>query len=220
MAIHPPASQRSKPPATDVPIPPGLARASPKRLTEFIAGRRCAAEALRRLGWNDPPPVGIAGDRSPVWPAGVVGSITHTESFAWAAVADAARLRGIGVDSEAVVTQEEAIRVRRLIVSEAEWERLPGGASGAQPGPAALVTFALSAKESVYKCLHPLCGRFLDFGDVEIVELDVEAGRFAVRLLRPALPALPEGAVLSGRLALSPPLLHTAVELAPASPDA
>jgi 4'-phosphopantetheinyl transferase EntD len=45
----------------------------------------------------------MAGDRTPVWPDGVVGSITHTGDFAAAAVAWAADIAGLGIDSEQVI---------------------------------------------------------------------------------------------------------------------
>src|SRR5690606_17543759 len=47
-----------------------------KRQTEFLAGRICAHEALRRLT-GAPLILPVAEDRSRCWPAGVVCSITH-----------------------------------------------------------------------------------------------------------------------------------------------
>src|SRR5437667_3257012 len=71
-----------------VALPPTIEQAVPKRRLEFAAGRQCAHEALRVLAPLDGhSPIGIALDRSPVWPPGFVGSIAHTQGFASAAVA-------------------------------------------------------------------------------------------------------------------------------------
>src|ERR1700716_1803425 len=75
-------------------LPQPLRHAVPNRQREFLAGRLCAAQALRCLG-ADSTHVGMAGDRAPVWPDGVVGSITHSGGFAAAAVAWAATSPGL-----------------------------------------------------------------------------------------------------------------------------
>ena len=82
----------------DIDIPASLAKAVDKRLSEFVAGRYCAREALKLLGLTQPPSIGIRPDRGPDRPEGVVGAITHTDGFAWAAVARQRDLRGIGID--------------------------------------------------------------------------------------------------------------------------
>ena len=45
----------------------------------------------------------MAEDRAPIWPDRVVGSITHTGDFAAAAVAWAADIAGLGIDSEQAI---------------------------------------------------------------------------------------------------------------------
>src|SRR4051812_2128234 len=56
-----------------------VSRAVAKRKREFALGRMCAHRALSALGV---PACGLpmAADRSPVWPSGIVGSITHSGS--------------------------------------------------------------------------------------------------------------------------------------------
>src|SRR5437773_6041777 len=48
------------------------------RQSIFDMGRACAAELLAELGSRETS-VGMAADRSPVWPHGYVGSITRSE---------------------------------------------------------------------------------------------------------------------------------------------
>ncbi len=74
-----------------------LGRAVPRRLSEFVAGRRCAARALEpslARGATDIGMIGRRPDRSPIWPAGSVGSITHTGCYAAAAVSGCVRSVG------------------------------------------------------------------------------------------------------------------------------
>ena len=56
---------------------PFVKKAVEKRRREFSAGRTCARQALRELGCADAP---IVQDQNgaPLWPPGIVGSITHS----------------------------------------------------------------------------------------------------------------------------------------------
>jgi hypothetical protein len=74
------------------------------RAREFESGRAYAKSALRMLGVHgvDLP---IGPRRSPVWPIGVVGSITHVQRddggmYAAAAVAHAKAILAMGIDFE------------------------------------------------------------------------------------------------------------------------
>src|SRR6202165_5059978 len=89
-------------PATRSRLPQALRFATQKRQREFLAGRWCAEQALQRLGAGSTH-VAMAADRAPIWPDGVVGSITHTGNFAAAAVAWAADIAGLGIDSEQII---------------------------------------------------------------------------------------------------------------------
>lgn len=76
---------------------------SPDRLRELTTGRDYAKRALSALGYEDVQlPIGT--DRSPVWPSGIIGSITHakspTKSHCAAAVGRIADIHSIGIDIE------------------------------------------------------------------------------------------------------------------------
>jgi 4'-phosphopantetheinyl transferase EntD len=152
-----------------------VARAVPKRLGEFAAGRACAHAALAQLQIADYP-LRMGAEREPLWPAGIVGSITHSGSFCGAALARSAEIMGLGVDVE----QRSAVRPElwRAVstAQELEWlHRLPE----AQARTMAAVVF--SAKEAFFKCQFPLTRQWLGFAHVAI---HVEADRFAVRPCR------------------------------------
>src|SRR4051812_40427195 len=65
-----------------------VAAAGTRRRAEFATARACARTALGKLGHA---PVAVPrGDRgAPVWPAGIVGSLTHCDGYRAATVAEA-----------------------------------------------------------------------------------------------------------------------------------
>src|SRR5262245_27478480 len=78
---------------------PCVERAVAKRQAEFACGRRCARRALAMLGIENFPLV-PGPHRAPLWPSGVVGSITHCTDLCAAVVARAGRIQSLGLDAE------------------------------------------------------------------------------------------------------------------------
>ncbi|WFE39417.1 4'-phosphopantetheinyl transferase superfamily protein [Micromonospora sp. WMMD998] len=183
-----------------------VARAVEGRRREFVTARRCAREALGRLGYA-PAPILPGPRREPVWPSGVVGSITHCAGYRAAVVARAAALAGLGVDAEphgplpdgvaeAVTTAGEPAHLAALRAADpaTHWDRL-----------------LFSAKESVYKAWYPLTGRWLGFEDAALTI--APGGRFAARILVDGARADggPPLRVLDGRWLVAGGLVVTAV---------
>ena len=94
-------------------LPQALRHATQKRQREFLAGRRCAKQALQGLGAGSTH-VAMAEDRAPIRPGGVVGSITHTGDFAEAAVAWAADIAGLGVEEIAGLRTSDCPMLRAI----------------------------------------------------------------------------------------------------------
>lgn len=170
-----------------------VAKAVPKRINEFAAGRDCARRALATFGISGAVLL-AAPDRQPLWPADFVGSITHTAGFCAAAVAPRSKWRGLGIDSEQSGAPTMDIWSTLCRPEELVWvDSLPP-----DQRPAA-VTLIFSSKEAVYKCQYPITGEWLDFHDLQIHVLDWGSarGRFVVNPTRPikiaAAAALPEG---------------------------
>ena len=113
-----------------------------------------------------------APDRQPIWPAGVVGSITHTEGLCAAVVAERKLLRGIGIDTEPACSVESALWPRILIRAELDWL-----ASLERRDRAAAATLIFSAKEAAYKCQYPSTGERLSFSDLNVTVVDWGAER-------------------------------------------
>ena len=140
-----------------------LSRAQPRRKREFRAGRTCARKALARLGVFDFPLLAGRGGE-PIWPVGVVGSISHCRDYCIAVAARARHVSGIGVDVENVGEVPECIDEQICTRDEATWiKALPVGER--QRGLAVL----FSAKECVYKCQYTTSRRQLDFQDVRVL---------------------------------------------------
>src|SRR3981081_3713758 len=182
------------------PLPQALRHATQKRQREFLAGRWCAEEALQCLGAGSTH-VAMAEDRAPIWPDGVVGSITHTGDFAAAAVAWAADIAGLGIDSEQIIDLTAARDIADIcLVDEATLFKAAHGRSFCE-----FCTFVFSAKEAVYKCLFPLTRKFLEFSDVRITSFDWNLKYFA-------WTAAGEHSGM-GRLSHENGIMHTSVEL-------
>jgi 4'-phosphopantetheinyl transferase EntD len=133
-----------------------------KRRADFTAGRLCARRALGELGIVDFP-VAVNADRSPRWPPGIAGSISHTEGYRCAVAADANRFAGIGIDVEIIGRITPGAAALVFTAAEAAFLR-----SLAEPGRAAAATVIFSAKEAFYKCQYVLTGEWIDFHDVTV----------------------------------------------------
>ncbi len=139
----------------------GLGKAVPERRLEFRIGRACARRALVRLG-SDPVAIPIGASREPLWPEGVVGSISHCEGLVMAAVAKRSNYQSIGIDAE--VNQALPREVFSTVFSEDELNRLD-----ALPSIGVCWDrLVFSAKESVFKTWYPLEKAWLDFTDCDV----------------------------------------------------
>src|SRR5690606_32554558 len=120
-----------------------------KRQGEYLAGRLCAREALHRLCGQALVP-GRDDDGVPLWPAGMVGSITHGGGRAAALAAHSGQWRGLGLDLEKQLNAERAARLAGEILTPVELQR----ATGLEPEAfARRVTLTFSLKESLFKAL-------------------------------------------------------------------
>jgi enterobactin synthetase component D len=191
-----------------VALPPTMSKAVAKRKAEYIAGRLCAMRAFEaqtgRAGLTIP--TGTKGE--PVWPDGWVGSITHTRGFAAAVVADSQKIRGLGIDSEEIMTTKVMENVAPRICRAEE----PYRPDGSMPREL-YTTLIFSAKESLFKCLHPLVGKMFWFEDARIEIADDLSGTFYAELLTTLSEEFCAGLRLTGRFQVDAGLVHTGISL-------
>lgn len=178
-------------------------RTSSKRRQEFVLGRRCAELAQRQLtGRSQSILPGRGG--APQWPQHLVGSITHCDGLAAAAVGHAADYRSIGIDAEVAVPLPAD--VEQIVLTASESARI-------RSLDAVLGRVIFSAKESVYKARFPLTGEWLDFADLE-TELDLSTESFVVHLVRPSVRrGTARETAFAGRYLVSDALILTALVL-------
>lgn len=174
--------------------------AVPKRRQEFLAGRYCAREALRKLGMEQAS-LPCNADRSPAWPVGVVGSITHSTDHCAVAVARHSQFAGVGIDLEEVSRFDQ--KLLPLICTERELKNLSALSAAEQR---IIGTILFSAKESLYKFQYPLTRQWLGFRSVEI-GLEPDAGEFQATLRT----ALMGRQCYTGRYASRDDLVATAI---------
>ena len=157
-------------------LPGALEGAIEKRRREYLAGRISARRVLRDLLGAAVSEGDVAADDDdvPLWPEGVVGSISHGAGYGFAAVAAASRYRGLGVDVERVVSTQQATRLGGRVLTDGEMELRHGKFGGLTE--AEMFTLAFSAKESAYKALFPVHRRVLGFSDVELEGRDGAEG--------------------------------------------
>jgi 4'-phosphopantetheinyl transferase EntD len=175
------------------------------RVKEFTTARTCARRALLKLGLP-PSPILRGPHREPLWPPGVVGSITHCNGYRAAAVAKQQDVLTVGIDAEihdelpAGVLEQALVDEERYWLAQApegiHWDRL-----------------IFSAKESVYKAWFPLTGRWLGFEDAVVTFKPME-GVFHARLL-PSSEVIPSQMLtgFAGRFLVREGLVLTAITL-------
>ena len=171
-----------------------LQRSVAKRQAEYLAGRVCARAALQRLDGRDYVP-GTHEDRSPIWPRGIHGSITHGKGWAAAVVAAEGSCRGVGLDQETLIPDARAERLAREILTDAEMQRLSPEHLGLT------VTLTFSLKESLFKTLYPLTLKRFYFEHAEVLEWSAD-GQARLRLLADLSPAWRHGQEISGQFSV------------------
>lgn len=158
---------------------PLVAGSAASAIAAFSSARACARRALAELG--HPPAAILRGaHHEPLWPAGLVGSITHCRGYLAAVLAPAGAVPVLGIDAEPHAPLVPGLLA--MIASAAEREHL-----AARPAGVHWDRLLFCAKESVYKAWFPLTGRWLDFDQAEI-RFDSGAGSFTARLTAPGSP--------------------------------
>ena len=135
-------------------------RAVKKRRREFQAGRTAARQVLAKLGCAETA-VGKLKNGAPDWPAGISGSISHTDDLAVAAAMTAAI--GFGIDLEP--NERLPNDVVPLIATKEELHTF----RTALPAGILPCRAIFCAKEATYKAISATLGKVIDFSDVELI---------------------------------------------------
>ncbi|WBA83550.1 4'-phosphopantetheinyl transferase superfamily protein [Endozoicomonas sp. GU-1] len=138
------------------------------RRAEYLAGRMCAADAINRLlGCWLTPGSSISG--APIWPEGVVGSLSHSDHDVASVVMSAyGQLKGIGLDLEQIVPYDQIDALMDLVLLPDERKRfvVKELSRWLQRINTSMV---FSLKESLFKALYPLVGKLFYFDAAEVL---------------------------------------------------
>ncbi len=162
---------------------------SGKRLKDFSTGRYCARKALVAIGYENAE-ILMGDEKQPIWPTGYVGSISHSAKLVGAIAATSSHIKSIGLDIETIGKIKP--EMWKLLYTESEIKFLN------QFGDEELAyhtTLIFSFKESFYKLQFPLTNTYLDFKDVEVVNV---GNKFELQVLK----VFPAKKSLSGSLHL------------------
>jgi 4'-phosphopantetheinyl transferase EntD len=132
-----------------------------KRKTDFSTGRFCAKKALEQLGIGHSQILRDSG-KQPIWPAGIVGSISHSSLLTGAIVGKNSDIVSVGLDIETIGGVELNMWDILFLESEQQFLNLLNNEDrNLYP------TLLFSLKECFYKFQYPLTRQFLEFNEVE-----------------------------------------------------
>ncbi|XPF93339.1 4'-phosphopantetheinyl transferase family protein [Colwellia sp. RE-S-Sl-9] len=147
----------------NIKLPESLKGAVPKRKAEFLAGRYLAKVALQTMGkpfWHIP----IGENREPIWPSGIIGSISHSSNIAQCIISENKYYQYIGLDIEHWISENDRQNIESsIITASSEYESLIPHL----PLNKAL-TVIFSAKESLFKALYKNIGEYFDFSAAQV----------------------------------------------------
>lgn len=143
-----------------------LARMSPKRKREFLVGRLLSREVIKGSG-GGAEFAQISDSRAPLWPDLILGSISHTDTWAVAIASNAEEVRRVGIDLESISAVARVDNIEGMICNDAELCVLSD-----MPRNHALALI-FSAKETLFKSLFPEYGEYFDYLDAYVSDKQV-----------------------------------------------
>ena len=161
-------------------LPGEAVRGIARRQQEFAAGRAAARLCMAELGLP-PQAVPAAPDRSPLWPPGLSGSITHSATACLAALTRVPQLLGLDIEHDVPLPQE----MHSLVLRPEERDC---------PDP----LLAFSAKEAAYKAQYPVTRTLFGF---EVMQIRIDPPDRFTAIFRESIGAFAEGSRLEGRYA-------------------
>jgi enterobactin synthetase component D len=142
-------------------LPAKWQNAVEKRKAQAIGARWCAIAAARAVNVElTALPLDEAG--CPIWPNGLVGSLSHCERKAVAVVSRT--LKNLGVDVEELFDQSKVELLSDTVLTPQEKRSLSADSELARWQLSAI----FSLKEAAYKALFPELRVFVDFHQLEV----------------------------------------------------
>jgi len=144
-------------------LPLELQGAHPERKKAFLAGRECAQKVCEKRGVFEPK-IGRDEQGRPIWPPGIVGSITHSREWAFAVAGGTEAFYGMGIDAEKIDNEARGYEaIIKKILTPGEQHCF------GEEKRDILACFCL--KEAFYKCLDPVLGGLMTYQDMREMEI-------------------------------------------------
>ncbi|MBU2426586.1 MAG: 4'-phosphopantetheinyl transferase superfamily protein [Gammaproteobacteria bacterium] len=149
----------------DIVLPPQIEKSVAKRQTEYLAGRLLLRQMQQQLGLASMQ-ILPGDDRSPQWPDGQQGSLSHTASDVFAGLSQKTDYR-LGLDIELWLSPAQCRELSPMILSstERDWcvQFLASQSGSLIFTESQLFTLIFAAKEALYKALYPDCRLIMEF---------------------------------------------------------
>ena len=174
----------------NIPFPRLLDAALTKRRAEYLAARIAAKRILNISGEKGTP--GTALDRSPTWPTGWCGSLSHTNEYAVALISPTSQglIAGVDIENfEPKVLKETAY----IFSNQKEQEIISKVVMDYEM--ALLIIF--SAKESLFKGLYPEVKRLFLFDVAQLIKFDEDKNKVIFMLTQDLSPMRRKGIELT-----------------------
>lgn len=150
-----------------------VSKMSYHRGREFIYGRICVRNLLNKLGYENIHVPALNTDRTPKWPFGIIGSISHTNKMIAVYVSSTSYYSVVGIDIEIIMNKQQSNAVMELIFNESEFfKNRPK--SMLHYSNELYSTIVFSAKESIFKAIYQCSGCYFDFKDICLVGFNGE----------------------------------------------
>lgn len=154
--------------ALNVNFPSSLSKAVDSRKAEYLIGRYLAQSILKDFGlpYED---IRIGRNRSPIWPSGICGSISHTSDMVMCAISNSKSTRFLGIDIESPICPSIADSISQQVLRKDECPIVFNCGLTFE----LVVSLAFSAKETLFKAIYKDVGHYFGFEAARITQLSV-----------------------------------------------
>ena len=163
-------------------FPKEITNSVKKRQADFLVGRILAQKALLQVCFSDDNnlnfQVGIGRCRSPIWPSGIKGSITHNNSHAACVLTRQSDKSKLGIDIEHILSDSSAKKIASYIHNPSELKLLLS--IGLKSNVATTLIF--SAKESLFKALYPFINFYFGFEHARVSAINIKHSSLTLEL--------------------------------------
>lgn len=175
-------------------LPDEIKRSVPKRQAEFLAGRFSALQAIHEIDQSITNiPIGL--NRSPSLPDHIVATITHTDGIALCMAAKKSDVSYLGADIEKIIVEKTAFEIEKSIITPQEKQIL----NNLDIDFPIALSLVFSAKESLFKALHPFVQRYFDFSAAKLTKICLQTQSFEFFLTEDLHPQFHQHDLLQGQ---------------------